>query len=124
SVAEGMIDQTTSSVWLPCVNITGCGFRAASYFHKNQNRTNPVARKIMPVNTRMKKNRLSITPPWTLMFSGSQCPRIGHQPNMAHTNEPMPKTGTIKNSRLQNLPTIHLPVRNASGQLARVLGLM
>ena len=50
-------------------------------------------------------NRLSITPPWALMFSGSQCPSIGHQPAIAHTKMPTPKIGTIKNNKLQNRPT-------------------
>jgi len=31
--AAGRIDQTISSAWLPCVNLTGSAFFSASYFH-------------------------------------------------------------------------------------------
>ena len=74
--------------------------------------------KMTPVSHRMNMNRLSITRPCALMFSGSQCPCIGHQPAIAHTKMPTPKTGTIKNNKLQNRPTIYLlrtpPVQSGS----------
>jgi hypothetical protein len=48
SVAAGKIDQTTSSVWLPCVKVTGWAFFAASYFQRNQNSARLVMTKITP----------------------------------------------------------------------------
>src|SRR6185295_17088009 len=109
SVADGRIDQTTSRVWLPWVKVTGFWLVAASYFHRNQTNARFVAMKITPVSARMNRKRLSMTAPWALMFSGSQCPAIGHQPAIAQTKMPTPKIGTMKNSRLQNLPTYVSP---------------
>ena len=63
SVAAGRIDHTTSSVWLPWVNLTGSRFCRASYFHMNQKRATLVAMKIAPVKYRMNMNRSSITWP-------------------------------------------------------------
>ena len=72
----------------------------------NQNIAPVVAMKMIPVSTKMNINRLSITPPWAFMFSGNQWPCIGHQPAIAQTKTPTPKTGTMRNNRLQNRPTI------------------
>ena len=88
------------------VVVFGLLFEFMNGFHDAANAiATVVATKITPVSTRMNRNRLSITPPWALMFSGSQWPCMGHQPAIAHTNEPTPSTGTIRNKRLQNRPT-------------------
>src|SRR4051794_40946886 len=105
NVAAGRIDQTTSSVWLPCVYCTGSAFFAASYFHMNQNNARLVMMKITPVRYMMNRNRLSITWPEGLIFCGSQCPCMGHQPFIAQTKTPTPRIGTSRNSKLQKRPT-------------------
>ena len=55
SVAAGRIVQTTSSVWLPWVKLTGrASSPVPSYFQMNQNSTTSVAMNTTPVSQRMK----------------------------------------------------------------------
>src|SRR4029079_6928156 len=92
SVTAGRIVHTTSSVWLPCENFTGCGFERPSYFQANQNSATSVTTKMMPVSQRMNMNNWSITRPCSEMSFGNQMLYIG-----AATNVATPKIGTNKN---------------------------